>query len=74
MDEKQARQLGYLFGKKVAEYSAKKSKDLAKTKSRMKATAKNLEKDARQAKIVLMAFQESFRAGLNEKPSVPKKK
>jgi len=74
MDEKQARQLGFLLGKKAAEYSARKSKELAKTKSRVKVTAKTLEKNAREAKIVLMAFHESFRAGLKEKPSGSKKK
>lgn len=74
MDEKQARQLGYLLGKKAAEYSAKKSKDLAKTKSKVKATAKNLEKEAKEARVIFMAFQESFRAGFKEKPSASKKK
>ena len=74
MNRSQAKKVGYLLGKKVAEYKAKRSKDLAKTKKRADETKRKLDKELTEAKALAAEFKKAFNTGLKVKPKVAVKK
>ncbi len=74
MNVNQTKKLGCMLGKKLAEYRAKRSKELVKVKARTASTKKKLEADLKEARALAVAFQQGVNAGLKQKPKVAKKK